>query len=808
MPRQALVPRSALALALAAAFCGSAFAATPAGPARADTDGAAVPAPYAATTADADTPSSAAASKTSAKTEQLNAVQVSGRAVGFTNTAVPIAITKFQPPLSSVTDAVNFAPGVNVTQGGVFDSDDYSTGITLRGFTQDTLGFTVDGLPNGSAGYAGGAKPNRFLDSENLAGATVSQGTADIGSPSAQALGGTLSYVSSDPKNDAGVRVDQSIGEWNAKRTFVRYDTGALFNNSTYAYISYSNTHNNRWAGHGQPDNGHTSRHHIDAKLISYLTDSLTLTARASWDDAYENNYNDVTKAQFYQDPRDDHLTVAWTGIPEIDQNYVNAWNTKRKNALAGIKLDYQVNENANVSFYPYYHFQEGYGGWMPPYQLYAADADGNLINHYPAEGADFVEAYYRSPDGVAQAQPEGCKDPFDAACYAAGSKAINSFRQSTYKNARYGFLLNGHWDIDINHLYAGVWLQNQHRAAGRKWYEVLNTAASWKYADTPYYIQFYDRMITHTRKLFLQDTLNVGPLDVSLGISKYLVHINATDEISGDNFAAKDFNSKILPSVGAVWHLDARNQIYASYTKNFAPPSDGVVEAADSGSDISHVKPETSANIDLGYRYQTQKLQASLALYHVRFANQINEITPSSDYTRINYTVGTEGTYINVGGIESKGVEGLLNWSVAPVLDLYTSVTWNHSEYLESINGIIKGNKVAGQPGRMLAVGANYHYSDFRAGLSAKYVGDRYGTLDNTEKMNPYTVFDASVGYRLDLTDGGESRPWLKSLDFDLAVTNFTNKHYLATLGDDSSPGYYYIGAPRTAVLTVSAQF
>lgn len=145
-------------------------------------------------------------------TSDLDSVQVTGKAVGFTNTVIPKDELKFEPPLSSVTDAVNMAPGVNITQGGVFDSDDYSTGITLRGFTQDQLGFTIDGLPNGSAGYAGGSKPNRFLDSENLASATVSQGTADIGSPSLQALGGTLSYQSNDPKSEAGVRVDQSIG--------------------------------------------------------------------------------------------------------------------------------------------------------------------------------------------------------------------------------------------------------------------------------------------------------------------------------------------------------------------------------------------------------------------------------------------------------------------------------------------------------------------------------------------------------------------------------------------------------------------
>ena len=741
-------------------------------------------------------------------TSDLDSVQVTGKAVGFTNTVIPKDELKFEPPLSSVTDAVNMAPGVNITQGGVFDSDDYSTGITLRGFTQDQLGFTIDGLPNGSAGYAGGSKPNRFLDSENLASATVSQGTADIGSPSLQALGGTLSYQSNDPKSEAGVRVDQSIGQWDAKRTFIRLDTGSFFNNTTTAYISYSTTHNDRWIGFGHPDNGHTSRDHVDLKLISNVTDNLTITSRFSWDKAYENNYNDVTKAQFQQDPNYDFLTTKWTGDPNTDQQYVNAWNTKRKNALAGVKFDYQVSDDADISFYPYYHFQEGYGGWMPPYQLYATDKGGNLVNNYPAAGAGFVQAYYRSPNGVALAQPNGCANPFDAGCYPAGSSPINSFRGSTYKNNRYGFMLDGHWDIAGNHLYAGTWFEDQDRNAGRNWYEVLDTATSWKYDRDAYYLQFLDKLKTDTRKLFLQDNVTFGPVDVSLGVSKYLVNISGQDLIAGNRFADKDFNSDILPSVGAVWHLTPESQIYASYTKNFSPPSDSVVQAADSGTDISQVKPETSSNIDLGYRYQTRDFQASVALYHVRFANQINEITPTSQYTHINYTVGTEGTYINVGGIESKGIEGLVDWTVIPTLDLYASATLNDSTYLQNLDGITKGNKVTGQPGRMLAVGINWHKDDFRAGLSAKYVGDRYGTRDNTEKMNPYTVFDANVGYHVDLAGGKAATPWIKSLDFTLSVTNLANRRYLATLGDDSTPGYYYIGAPRTFVLTASAQF
>ncbi len=328
--------------------------------------------------------------------QTLSSVVVTSQAVSFTNNVLPPVMLKFQAPLSSVVDAVNVLPGVNVTPGGVFDSDVWSFGITLRGFTQNQLGFTIDGLPNGATDYSGGTLPNRYLDPENLRRITVSQGTADISSPSDQALGGTLNYYSNDPSMKRHLRIDYSTGSWNAQREFVRYDTGALFNGNTYGYISFSNTFNKRWMGTGT--NGHTSRVHMDSKLISYLSDNLTMTAIASFDHAYENNYNSVTLAQFQQDPNWDHLTWNWTGKPYVDQNFVEPWNTVRTNVLAGVKFEYIPNENSRYSFYPYYHFQEGTGGWLPPYQLYAANGSGTLTGGYPVPGGGSARCFGMMP--------------------------------------------------------------------------------------------------------------------------------------------------------------------------------------------------------------------------------------------------------------------------------------------------------------------------------------------------------------------------------------------------------------------------
>ncbi len=734
----------------------------------------------------------------------LEAVVVTGQPVSFTNNELPPVLTKLSAPLSSIVDAVNLLPGVNVTPGGVFGSDDWSVGITMRGFTQGQLGFTVDGLPNGATSYGGGAKPNRFLDSENMRTVSVSQGTADIASPSSQALGGTINYESIDPSMTRALAINYSTGSWNAEREFVRYDTGAIFNDDTYAYVSFSNTDNKRWIGSGS--NGHTSRVHLDSKLISYLTDKLTMTARLSWDDTYENNYNSVTLAQFKQDPNWDRLNWNWTGKPYIDQNFVEPWNTVRQNALAGVRFDYTPSDTSSVEFYPYFQYMKGSGGWLPPYQLFGVDGAGALTNNRPAPGGAFSKVFFVDAGGQPLAVPAGCASPYDATCYAAGATPASSFRQSLYKNNRYGFITKGTWQVGMNNLEAGLWLENLDRINGRVWYAVTDPTVSWNYARPAYYKQFDQLLTTETRKFYAQDQVHLGPVDITAGVSKYLVSLSGKDQInSGTQFASLNSDSDLLPSLGAVYHLDHRSQVYASVTKNFSPVPDGVLQAAAIGTDISHVKPETSINIDAGYRYSSNDLSLGLSVYHVRFANQITFINPQSDgVTQINYTIGTAGTYVNVGGVQSKGVEAIANWKASPNMDLYASATFNNSTYLGNVNGIKAGNKVAGQPARMLALSANYHTADgFQTGISGKYVGGRYGTIDNTEKLPSYVSVDAYAGYHIGFADQARA---IKSVDLMLNVTNLMDRRYLGTVDSAGTPGYYFIAPGRTAVFSIKA--
>jgi iron complex outermembrane receptor protein len=138
------------------------------------------------------------------------------------NNVAGIEQISLQPAASSVINVIKFLPGVSLSQGDAIGGDDWSTRINIRGFTEGQLGFSVDGVTTGYTSYGGGAKPNRYVDIENLSSVVVSQGAAEISSASAQALGGTLAYASISPSSTPGVLAKLSGGSFGLQRSFVR----------------------------------------------------------------------------------------------------------------------------------------------------------------------------------------------------------------------------------------------------------------------------------------------------------------------------------------------------------------------------------------------------------------------------------------------------------------------------------------------------------------------------------------------------------------------------------------------------------
>ena len=168
---------------------------------------------------------------------EVQEIVILGTARTYSNVTTTQSMQDQQNPITSVLATIDNLPGVNVTEGDTFGFDDWSTTINLRGYqtslSDQQLGITIDGFPNGDSNYGGGAKANRYIDSMNSAGVDINQGIADISTRSTEALGGTLNFRTNDPQEVQRMRVQFSQGDYGSQRYYSRYDSGRILNDSS-----------------------------------------------------------------------------------------------------------------------------------------------------------------------------------------------------------------------------------------------------------------------------------------------------------------------------------------------------------------------------------------------------------------------------------------------------------------------------------------------------------------------------------------------------------------------------------------------
>ena len=146
------------------------------------------------------TPTSASRATRAASSSLTPASRFTTRDTVFDGTAKPRPI---EPPVGADPDAapgtspiklVAKLPGVNFQSADAFGAYEWSTRISIRGFNQNQLGFTLDGIPLGDMTYGNhnGLHISRAVSSENVESVVVSQGAGSLTTQSTNALGGTI----------------------------------------------------------------------------------------------------------------------------------------------------------------------------------------------------------------------------------------------------------------------------------------------------------------------------------------------------------------------------------------------------------------------------------------------------------------------------------------------------------------------------------------------------------------------------------------------------------------------------------------
>ena len=721
------------------------------------------------------------------KAKSLDAISVVAPGETIQVQSVSSVDIKALPPGSSAFKALDELPGVNFQSSDPWGAYEWSTQITLHGFDQSRLGFTLDNIPLGNMSYGvtNGLQVTRAITSDNLSSVEIAQGAGALGTPSSTNLGGTVQFYSADPDPVAGVRVNQAFASDSTYRTFVRLDSGDFHGYSMY--VSFARADTGKWKGYGdQVDN------QLNLKSLYQWGDGNRVSLFFDSSKRKEYDYQDLslTSARvlgwnydYWQPDWASAVQTAWAiqgkgsypaslnGLPadydKGDVNYYAGGGIRRDN-LVGLSGQFNVGGNATLNLGTYYHNDRGEGQWATPY-------------------------------------------------VSSSATVPIAMRTTDYGLDRTGGTASLNFNVANNDIEIGAWVEDANTNQERNYFYLngqYTFLSNFYDAEQPFARGFLQNYQTTTRMGYIQDTLHLldDRLTLNFGTKALDVSTTAkslapTSALSAGSVTARD---NFLPQAGVDYKLDEHQDVYASYTKNMA--AYGFLPFSQSQTSFdgakSKLKPEESQTFEFGYRVQGAGFEASADAYYTHFTNRLLAVTPCSAVQTCSAIIN------NVGSVKSKGVDLALIWKPIEHMRWLNTLSYDNSKYQNNYldNGVVEtsGKYVVGTPVWMLTSALSYSLGGFTFNLDGKYTGRRYITYINDSSVPAYWLFNAGVNYDV----GAFSI--LKDVSLGFNITNLANKRYFATTGTNgyvaSDPNGYnqtlQAGAPRQYFFNINAKF
>lgn len=670
-------------------------------------------------------------------------------------------------------------PGVNFQAADGLGNYEWSARFTVRSFSQNQVGFTLDDVPLGDMSYGNfnGLHISRAISSENVGRASLSQGAGALEAASSSNLGGTVQFYSADPLQQFGVRLSQTVGTDSDRRTFLRLDTGATALGE--AFISYTNQNADKWRGHGEQRSEQwnlkwvkaVGEHRFSAFLntsrrqeVDYQDMSLDLIQRKGWE--FDNFYPDfagaVDAAKNLCDPNNFKATC--------DDAYF-AGAGLRNDELAGASADLRVAENTHWKTTAYYHHNKGMGLWFTP--------------------------YLASPDGT----------PI-------------SVRTTEYGIHRWGVVSNAEMELGDHLIKAGVWFEDNDFDQARRFYAASASAVPsvYKFPSNPFATQWQYAFNTKTAQFSLSDTWAVTKdLSIGAGFKSLRVQTDGALEVSSDMPSGRITAKKgFLPQLGLNYRLSANNELYATAARNmraYQAAATGTSPYATTSAGFEAIrgslKPETSDTLEAGWRTSGRGYEGSVSAYLVNFKDRLLSVQQGS---------GIQGNPVvlsNVGDVRATGVEGALSFRLNSVFTWYNSLSLSKSEYRDNVLSgttpvAIRGKRVVDSPDTMFKSQLGYDDGALFGSIGLDYMSKRYYTYLNDAAVPDRTLVSLSGGYRM------KNLGFVRELSLQASVSNLLDKRYISTIGSngfsnsDAAGTYATLlpGAPRQVYVTLTGKF
>lgn len=669
-------------------------------------------------------------------------------------------------PGTSPLKAIEKLPSVNFQSADPFGTYEWSSRVSIRGFNQNQLGYTLDGIPLGDSSYGNnnGLHIGRAIISDNIGVTRVSQGSGSIGTQATNNLGGTLEFFSADNSNGFGADANLTYGSENTMRAFTRVNFGEA--GGLRGFVSGVYHKADKWKGGGEQKNWQ-----VNAKAIVPVGDA-EFDAYFSYSDRAEQDYQDLSLGMISRLGYDHDnffpnyaTAIAAAGgvfvapINNLDDSYYDA-SGLRKDLLTAYGLTAPLGDNVTFKVKGYYHNNTGQGTWGTP--------------------------YVPSPNGV----------PMSA-------------RTTEYDIQRGGVFGSLNAQVGDHDITVGGWYEHNDFTQARRFYAYeSNTVPGLdhtKFLTNPFFTQWLFDFNTDTLQYYVQDKISLGDLTINLGWKGFQVNNESNPRIQG-SLSAGAIKSQdwFQPHVGAAYKVSDKAEVFGGFTQVtrafVSSATSGPFATTQAGFDAliaRGLKPEGSDTFELGARYNDNVFNGVIAVYSVNFRNRLLGVQTGAGI------VGNPAILQNVGNARSVGFEAAGDVRLGGGMTLFASYSYTGATYEDNVitpteTIAIKGKEVVDTPKHLLRGEFAYDSDTIFGRIGANYMSKRYFTYLNDQSVPARVLFDATLGYRF---DAGLRTP----LELQLNAVNLLDKQYVSTIG---SNGFGNSGDNQTLLAGSPQQF
>ena len=677
---------------------------------------------------------------------------------------------------------IQFSPSVNFTPVDPAGSNEpsYHDPIRIRGKSQTGPGgvYSIESLPVSS--NPGGGK--LMMDMENIASIDLFKGYMPVDKNLGfSSLIGKVDMNILRPSNRMGGNLSQSLGSDGFNRTFVRFDTGKMGDFS--AFGSFSQTGENKTKGSGELKRTNAM---MGLKYQPNQRFKAELFALKNSDD--HHNYYNLSYAETTDLGK--NFGKDYNGIHPTTSNDVNYfdWNKQHfDTTMVMANIEYKPTLHDTVSLKPYYKKDTG------EYWYSSVSADGNASKNRVIDW----QMNHNLFGGVAAYEHEFS----DALTTKVGYWFHKQLppgppsQQTKYK------VVNGQLVYDGYSVLA----DNGYHTLSSPFIQLSGTTSKYTYLLGGRYQTFKIGSL-HS---YTNGTSSATSPDYGTAIATGTLDPWSSVE-------AKTFHT-FLPSLYLGYALTEDTTVYLDYSRTYgfdvnlfpsyiASRATFVAKGVTLQQLWDKLNLETSDNIDVGLKTHLGAITVVPNLF-VSFVKNKQANIYDTQYG-VSYPA-------NVGNARGYGAEFSAYGPINENLEMLVGLSYNKYTFTQNFNSSattslnIEGKQLPDAPVYMAKAALSYHTGAWTFTPSARYTASRYGDVQNTQKVDPNTVIDFDMAYRMDNFMGS------RNAIFRLTATNVTNEKYLSTinaadnfLAASTTATTYQTGAPFGLFGSINLKF